>query len=60
MRTLLILPVFFFCSSSAGAAAPTVLPACMPPPAVQGEPDGWLLLAGLVVCMAGRLAARRN
>ncbi|MDK6079146.1 hypothetical protein [Massilia varians] len=60
MRTLLFLPVFFFYSSSAGTAAPTAPPACLPLPAVQSEPDGWLLLAGLVVCMAGRLAARRN
>ncbi len=60
MRTLLFLSVFLLCSSSAGAAAPTAPPACLPPPAVQGEPDGWLLLAGLVVCMAGRLAAQRN
>ena len=58
MRYLLFLPVFFDFPST-GAAAPTVHLACLPLPAVQGEADGWLLLAGLVVCMAGRLAARR-
>lgn len=55
MRFLLFLPVFLACSPSAGAAAP---PACLALHAAQGEPDGWLLLAGLVVCMAGRLAAQ--
>jgi hypothetical protein len=60
MRTLLFLPVFFFYSSSAGTAAPPAPPACLPLPAVQDEPDGWLLLAALVVYMAGRLAAQRN
>ena len=60
MRILLFLPVFLLCSWPAGAAAPTVPPACLPLPAVQDEPDGWLLLAALVVYMAGRLAAQRN
>ncbi|VXC23753.1 hypothetical protein [Massilia sp. 9I] len=31
--------------------------ACVPLAAAQSEPDGWLLLAALVVCTAGRLAA---
>lgn len=60
MRILPFLPVFFPYPSSAGATAPAAPPACLPLPAVQGEPDGWLLLAGLVVCMAGRLAAHRH
>jgi hypothetical protein len=60
MRILLFLPVFLFPSPSTGATAPTAPPACLPLAAVQGEPDGWLLLAGLVVCMAGRLAAQRH
>ena len=60
MRFLLFLPFFLFTSSPAGATAPTVPPACLPLPAAQAEPDGWLLLAGLVVCMAGRLAAQRH
>lgn len=59
MRILLFLPFFLF-SPFAGAAAPIGPPACLPLPAVQGEPDGWLLLAALVVCMAGRLAAQRH
>lgn len=59
MRFLLSLPVFFCCfPSAAGAAAPIVHPACTPLRAAQAEPDGWLLLAALVVCMAGRLAAQ--
>lgn len=60
MRILLFLPVFLLSSLPAGAAAPSVPPACLPLPAVHTEPDGWLLLAGLVVCMAGRLAAQRH
>lgn len=58
MRILLFLPVFLCAFPCAAAAAAS---ACRPPPrAAQAEPDGWLLLAGLVVCMAGRLAAQRR
>lgn len=62
MRILffLFLSVFLLHSSFAGATVTRLPPACLPLPAVQGEPDGWLLLAGLVVCMAGRLAAQRH
>ncbi|MEX5745662.1 hypothetical protein [Massilia sp. X63] len=43
----------------AAAAAPVAhAAACLPQQAVHAEPDGWLLLAALVVCMAGRLAAQ--
>jgi hypothetical protein len=60
---------FSFCiSADAVAAASACVPGCVAPAAhaatclplrmTQDEPDGWLLLAGLVVCMAGRLAAR--
>lgn len=50
---------FFLYSSAAGAAAPACLPQHTTH-AMQNEPDGWLLLAGLVVCMAGRLAQRHR
>lgn len=59
MRFFPVLLFFFFYSSAAGAAAP----ACPPlhvRHAMQSEPDGWLLLAALVVCMAGRLAQRHR
>ncbi len=50
--------LFFFCFPSHAA---DMHAACrpLPLPATQGEPDGWLLLAALLVCAAGRLAAHR-
>ncbi|RZA35360.1 MAG: hypothetical protein EOP92_10840 [Lysobacteraceae bacterium] len=59
MRFFPVLSFFFFYASRAGAA----VPACLPyhtTQAMQSEPDGWLLLAGLVVCLAGRLAQRHR
>jgi hypothetical protein len=60
MRFLPVLSLFL-----AGPALPASLPAlaapaaaCLPLHLVQAEPDGWLLLAALVVCTAGRLATQ--
>ncbi|MCC2972996.1 hypothetical protein [Massilia sp. IC2-476] len=51
--------LFFLAVPSASATAPVApVAACLPLRAAQGEPDGWLLLATVIVCMAGRLAAQ--
>jgi hypothetical protein len=51
------LPSFFLADPSVPAHAAQAT-ACLPLPPVQGEPDGWLLFAALVVCMAGRVATQ--
>jgi hypothetical protein len=59
------LPLLFLLNFSfpASATAPVCLhacaaplPRCLPEQDFDREPDGWLLLAGLVVCAAGRMA----
>ena len=49
--------LFFLAAPSAPAPLSQAV-ACFPLQAAQGEPDGWLLLAALVVCTAGRLATQ--
>ena len=49
----------------AGPSVPATVPAlvapaaaCLPLQPLQAEPGGWLLLAAVVVCTAGRLATQ--
>lgn len=63
MHAYLIFPHFpphFLHSSLPAAQAKAPATACLPVIAPQHVPDGWLLLAALVVCAAGRLAAQRR
>lgn len=50
------LPLLFLLSYSASGDALGPALRCLPTEPMYAEPDVWLLLAGLVVCAAGRLA----
>ncbi|MGH8855541.1 MAG: hypothetical protein ACREWI_14865 [Telluria sp.] len=56
LRAMQPLSLFFLLPDVAGVATPCAHACCLPAPPHPAEPDVWLLLAGLVVWVAGRLA----